>query len=228
MSLTGTNVIVTGGSGELGRAVVEEFVRAGTRVSVPVRTDNTQLPGVAFSARCDLTDESEARSFIESAEKRVGPTDILVCLAGGYTGGSLVEETSDEDILDQFRMNFLTTHHAIKMVLPGMKQRRNGRIVTTAAMPVLIPTGRREAYAVSKGAVATLTRTLGQELKGTGVTCNAIAPSIIATEPNKKSMPDADTSRWVQPAEIAALILFLTSRESGSVSGNIIRIFGGV
>ncbi len=228
MSPTGTNAIVTGGAGELGKAVVEEFVRVGMKVSVPLRTDTTQLPGIAFSARCDLTQESDTHLFVESAEKRVGPTDILVCLAGGYIGGSLVEETSDEEILDQFRMNFLTTHHAVKMVLPGMKQRRNGRIVTTAAMPVLTPTGRREAYAVSKGAVATLTQTLGQELKGTGVTCNAIAPSIIATDPNKKSMPDADVSRWVQPAEIASLILFLTSREAGSVSGNIIRIFGGV
>ncbi len=181
-----------------------------------------------YSAAADLGKEDEARAFFDSAEQTVGPTDMLVCLAGGFVGGSLVEETTDHDLERLFRTNFLTAHHAVKMTLGGMKARKNGRIVTIAAMPVVQPAARREAYTVSKGAVVTMTQTVAQEVRGTGVTCNAIAPSIIRTKANIEGMPNADSSAWVPPEEIASLITFLCSREAASISGNVIKIFAGV
>ncbi len=228
MQLAGNNVVVTGGTGDLGMVVIEAFRSLDAKVSVPVRNSPGAVRGATYAAACDLTAEPAARAFFDSVEQNVGPTDILICLAGGFVGGSLVEETSDDDLEGQFRMNFLTAHHAVKMTLAGMKARKNGRIVTIAAMPVLQPSARREAYAVSKGAVVTMTLTLAQEIRGTGVTCNAIAPSIIRTKANLEGMPKADHSAWVPPEEIAALITFLCSKEAASISGNVIKIFGGV
>jgi NAD(P)-dependent dehydrogenase (short-subunit alcohol dehydrogenase family) len=109
-----------------------------------------------------------------------------------------------------------------------MKARKFGRIVSIAASAALSAGPKRIPYAVSKAGVATLTRDLATELKGTGVTVNAIAPSIILTEANRKAMPRADTSAWVPPEEIASVIEFLCSREARSISGNILMMYGGV
>jgi len=228
MQLAGNNVVVTGGSGALGSIVVEEFQRLGGRISVPVRQGQSSVKGAAFVSPCDLGNEEQARRFFNEAEKHIGPTDVLVCLAGGFVGGSLVEETSEQELENQFRMNFLTTHHAVCMTVGGMKQRKCGRIVTIAAMPAVQPAPRREAYAVSKAAVVTLTQTVSREVHGTGVTCNAIAPSIIKTKANMEGTPAEKTAGWVPPEEIAALITFLCSREAASINGNVIKIFGGV
>jgi len=103
-----------------------------------------------------------------------------------------------------------------------------GRIVNIAAMPALLPAPRRGAYTVSKAGIVTLTEVIHQEVKGSAITVNAIAPSILLTEANRASMPGADTSKWVPLSEVASLILYLCSDEARSVSGNTIRIFGGV
>jgi NAD(P)-dependent dehydrogenase (short-subunit alcohol dehydrogenase family) len=95
-------------------------------------------------------------------------------------------------------------------------------------MAALRPSAGRAPYAVSKGGVVTLTQTLAEELKGTGITANAIAPSIIKTQANSESMPDADSSRWVTPEEIAELMLALCSESGRSVNGACIPVFGGV
>jgi NAD(P)-dependent dehydrogenase (short-subunit alcohol dehydrogenase family) len=103
-----------------------------------------------------------------------------------------------------------------------------GRIVNIAAMPALVPSTKRAAYAVSKRGVAALTELIAEETKATGITCNAIAPSIILTEANVRAMPGADAAKWVKPEEIAKLILFLCSSDARPISGNVIRMFGGV
>jgi len=228
MQLAGDNVVVTGGSGALGSVVVDVFQRLGGRIAVPVRQGQSAVKGAAFVSPCDLGNEEEARHFFTEAERHIGPIDVLVCLAGGFVGGSLVEETTDQELEDQFRINFLTAHHAVRMTVGGMKLRKNGRIVTVAAMPALQPASRREAYAVSKAAVVTLTQTVAKEIHGTGVTCNAIAPSIIKTKANMEGTPLEKTTGWVPPEEIAALIAFLCSKEAASINGNVIKIFGGV
>jgi NAD(P)-dependent dehydrogenase (short-subunit alcohol dehydrogenase family) len=108
-----------------------------------------------------------------------------------------------------------------------MRKQGFGRIVSIAAMPALRPAPGRAAYAVSKGSIVTLTEAIHEEVKGSGITVNAIAPSTLLTEANKASMPDADTTAWVPLSEVVALIHYLCSDEARSVSGNVIRIFGG-
>jgi NAD(P)-dependent dehydrogenase (short-subunit alcohol dehydrogenase family) len=115
-----------------------------------------------------------------------------------------------------------------RAVLPTMRSQELGRIVNIASMHALSPKPNAAAYAVSKRGVVTLTEAIAEETKGSGITANAIAPSLILTEANKKSMPGSDFSRWVTPEEIADTIFFLCSDGARSISGNVIKVFGGV
>jgi NAD(P)-dependent dehydrogenase (short-subunit alcohol dehydrogenase family) len=160
--------------------------------------------------------------------QKFGRIDILINAAGGYSGGSLAEDSQVSEFEAMLKLNFFSALHTIRAILPMMKRQHYGRIVNIAAMPALYPKPRTSAYAVSKKAVIGLTESIAEEVKGSGIIVNAIAPSIILTDPNQKAMPEADFSKWVKPAEIASLVMFLCSEETNSVNGNVIKIFGGL
>ncbi len=232
--MNGRTAIVTGGTGALGSVVVREFVKSGIAVAVPVHPghqspEHTLYPnGTVYFHQADLQKEEDVGNFVRAALSSLGKIDILVNIAGGYAGGKRVEETPLSEWENMLDMNLKSVFLMCRAVLPLMRRERFGRIVNITAMPVVRPAPRRAAYAVSKGGVATLTEAINEEVKGTGVTINAIAPSILLTEGNRTSMPDADTSAWVRPEEVADLISYLCSVNAASVSGNVIRIFGGV
>lgn len=225
--------VVTGGTGALGSAVVQEFITGGIAVAVPVvpghRAPASPLvpgAGVLFHP-ADLRKEEDVALFIRTVASSLGRIDILVNVAGGYAGGKKVEETPLSEWDAMMDLNLKTAFLMCRAVLPLMRKEGFGRIVNIAAMPVVRPAPKRSAYAVSKGGVATLTEAIHEEVKGSGITVNAIAPATLLTEANKASMPNADTSAWVPPSEVASLISFLCSEDARSISGNVIRIFGG-
>ncbi|MEW6511915.1 MAG: SDR family NAD(P)-dependent oxidoreductase [Bacteroidota bacterium] len=229
--------VVTGGLGALGLEVSRRFLSEGARVAIPVRAGAVPvvLPELLrshqerlFLAHADLTSEGDVRAFITSVNVRFGQVDILINAAGGYAGGESVGEVSLETLDHMLSLNLKTAFLMCSVLIPSMRERRFGRIISMAAMPALLPSADRAAYAIAKRGVVTLTETIAVEVKGSGITANAIAPSIIRTESNAASMPNADASRWVPPGDIAALMLFLCSEEAGSISGNTIRVFGGV
>ncbi|MBP1678770.1 MAG: family NAD(P)-dependent oxidoreductase [Bacteroidetes bacterium] len=235
MGVAPLNAIVTGGAGALGVVVVRRFALAGVRVAVPVRHQASGpgpesggvTPGV-LHVGADLSDETAVSTFVGRVERELGPVDILVNLAGGYAGGASLEKVTVGEWDSMLSMNLRTAFLMTRAVVGGMKSRKFGRIVSIAASAALAGGARRIPYAVSKAGVAALTRDLAVELKGTGVTANAIAPSIILTDSNRRSMPTADVSAWVTPEEIASAIEFFCSREARSVSGNILMMYGGV
>jgi NAD(P)-dependent dehydrogenase (short-subunit alcohol dehydrogenase family) len=228
--------VVTGGTGALGRVIVREFVAAGYAAAVPVRAgdqgSSRVLPGATssdlFTGPAELADEREVKAFVDAVLGRFGRIDALVNAAGGYAGGHQVEEIPLEEWASMMATNLTTCFLMSRAVLGEMRRAGGGRIINIAAMPAVLPSTKRGAYAVSKRGVAALTEVIAEETKGTGITCNAIAPSIILTEANARSMPGADTSKWVKPEEIAKLVLFLCSDEARPISGNVIRVFGGV
>jgi NAD(P)-dependent dehydrogenase (short-subunit alcohol dehydrogenase family) len=230
MNFENRTVIVTGGGGALGSVLVRRFLDVGARVAVPHHGKErpAALPAAVFARPADLTDATDVDGFARDAIASFGPIDILVNAAGGYEGGSRIEETSVGEWENMLNLNARTAFLMSRAVLPEMRRNRFGRIISIAAMPALRPAARKGAYAVSKRAVITLTETIAEEVKGSGVTANAIAPGIILTEANRQSMPDADVGRWVTPGEIASVVLFLASEDARSVNGTTLTMFGGI
>jgi NAD(P)-dependent dehydrogenase (short-subunit alcohol dehydrogenase family) len=126
------------------------------------------------------------------------------------------------------KLNFKTAFNFSKNVLKSMIDRNYGRIISIAAMPAIEISAGRFAYSVSKSAVINLMRTIAEECKGFNITANCIVPSIINTEANRKSMPNADYDKWVKPEEIAETILYLLSDDAKSFKGNVIKMYGKI
>lgn len=235
---TDSIVVVTGGTGALGRVITSGFLHAGFRVAVPVFHEVSDLKDLPAEwdrhhsrlllRRVNLSQEEEVVEFLSYVSLTFGPPSIVVNTAGGYAGGNPVESISHNEWTGMLDGNLTSTFHMCKHTLPGMKEHSFGRIVNIAAMPALLPSKNRAAYAVAKRGVVTLTESIAEETKGLGITANAIAPSIMVTPANVKSMPEANVQSWVTPDEVAGLVLYLCSHEARSISGNTIKIFGGV
>ena len=237
MRFQNKTAIVTGGTGALGSVVAEHFAEEGANVAIPYSSEKS-LSAVSQKLRdrsekllmmkCDLTDAAQVQSFVDAVMKRFGSVDFLINTAGGYVGGKLIDDVTLDEWDNIMKLNLRSTFLACRSALRMMRKQNSGRIVNIAAMPALTPSAKRGPYAVSKRGVITLTEAIAEEVKGTGITANAIAPSIILTEANRQSMPNADFSKWVTPEEIARLILYLCSDDARSVSGNVLKIYGGV
>ncbi|MBI4534690.1 MAG: SDR family oxidoreductase, partial [Ignavibacteriae bacterium] len=156
-----------------------------------------------------------------------GQVDFLANTAGGYVGGNEIADVTLEEWESIIKMNLLTTFLVCRAALRDMRRHNFGRIINIAAMPALNPSPKKGPYAVSKSGVITLTETIAAEVKGTGITANAIAPSTILTDANKRSMPNADFRKWVPPEHLADLIMYLCSDSAASINGNVIRVYGG-
>ena len=229
--------IVTGGTGALGRVVSAAFINNGIRVAIPVRRESRNVPlppelagagELLSTAVSDIATDTGAKAFVRGVADRFGTVDILFNAAGGYAGGEAIGEISAATFEEMLSANLRTAFLMCSEVLPLMRAAGRGRIISVAAMAALSPGKSRGAYAIAKRGVVTLTEAIAEEVKGTGITANAIAPGIIVTADNRASMPSADITRWVTPEEIAALALFLCSDDARSVSGNVLKVYGGV
>lgn len=218
-------ILVTGGTGSLGRGVLTELRAANaTVISTAHRPTPAPLEGVEVQV-ADLRDPNEAVPLVERIIARHERIDGLVCLVGGFTGGTFIQ-TDHQTWHEMVELNLNTAVIAARAVLPGMTERGYGRIVTVGSRPAIDPTPNTAAYAAAKAAVVAMTRSLGRELRGTGVTANCILPSTIDTPQNRESMPRADPSRWVTPAEIGRVVTFLVSDAAGVIRGAAIPVYG--
>jgi NAD(P)-dependent dehydrogenase (short-subunit alcohol dehydrogenase family) len=235
----GSHVVVTGGTGALGSAVVAALRAAGAVCHVtnmvaaelekyPHRND----PGVHVTTGLDLADEAAVRRFYAG----LPPLWASIHLAGGFAM-SPVGETSAVDFADQFQMNalsaFLCSAAAIRAIRtrgePGPGGAKGGRIVNVAARPALEPRlgSGMVAYTTAKAAVAALTQAIAQETAEEEIWVNAVAPSILDTPANRAAMPGADFSSWVAPSAVAEVIAFLASPDNRVTRGAVIPLYGG-
>jgi len=237
MTFSGRTAIVTGGTGALGGVCAERLLDRGLNLGIPYTSEKSLLripPKVAaagpkvFTQRTDLSKGGQAGSFVDAVVAQFGSVDYLVHAAGGYLGGNTLDEVTEEQWDDIMDMNLKASFLMCSSVLRVMRRQGFGHIVNIAAMPALESGANKGPYAVSKRGVVSLTQIISDETKGTGITANAIAPSIILTDANRHSMPSADFSRWVTPQEIAEMALYLCSDEAKSISGNVIKMYGGV
>ena len=220
-------IAITGGHGVLGRAVLEAALSDGLEVAIIDRTRGQATPeGVLDLGGVDLTDATAADRTMAAAVERFGRLDALLNIAGGF-----VWQTVDDPApawSRMFALNLSTAVNACRAALPYLKASPDGRIVNVGANGALKAAAGMGAYAASKSGVHRLTESLADELKTTAVTVNAVLPSILDTEQNRKDMPDADPAKWVQPADLARVMLFLASPESRAVTGALIPVTGRV
>lgn len=234
-TLDGQFAIVTGGTGGLGGAVVMALLEAGAHVAVPHHHagDLTKLrthAGIAEDALLegmplDLTDElAVAGSYAALAETH-GGIDILVNVAGGFAGGEPVHTSGWDLWQQQLDINLKTAVVSCQAAIPHMLA-NGGAIVNVSSRTAVQSGAYVAAYGASKRAVLQLTEALAVELRDKRITANAILPSVIDTPANRASNPKADYSRWVQPAEIARVVLFLVGPDARIISGAAIPVYG--
>jgi NAD(P)-dependent dehydrogenase (short-subunit alcohol dehydrogenase family) len=221
------HVVVTGGTGALGAAVVEALIRQGAVCHVPVRDENPGEPTgdrVHLIGSCDLSDESCARSLFEGVPELWASIHV----AGGFAM-STITETSLADFDRMFRVNAVTCFLACREAIRAMRARGGGgRIVNVAARPAVSPAGGMAAYSAAKAAVAALTGALAEEARPDGILVNAVLPSIIDTPDNRRAMPDADHASWPRPEALAEVMLFLASPANTVTSGALVPVYGRV
>lgn len=233
--LAGRPVLVTGGTGGLGRGVVRTFLEAGARVHVPVFSRDELPPfqealgdaadAVEIHGDADLTDPDTAARVVEEVRGRAGePLRVLVHLAGGFAMAPVGD--TDPDTWDRMlAMNATTTFHVARAAFESMKEGGGGRILTVSALPALDRgAAGMSAYGASKAAVLNLTQALAREGVEHGITANSILPSIIDTPGNREAMPDADTGHWLAPDDIGRVLAFLASDHAGIVNGAAIPL----
>jgi NAD(P)-dependent dehydrogenase (short-subunit alcohol dehydrogenase family) len=229
--------IITGGTGALGRAVVENFLVAGAQVAVPYVVDaevpilqkqlGDRFPASAiFLKKTDVGNEAQTAQLVNDVVARWNRIDILVNLVGGFWGGSSIADTTPAQWQAMFDLNLKPTFLCCRAVVPIMKRNKWGRIVSVASRSGLQGAGDYAAYAVSKGAIATFTASLAQEVIEDGVMVNAIAPSTIDTDANRAAMPKAKHENWVKPADIAKTIAYLCSDDCRVTSGAVVPVYG--
>lgn len=213
------NVLVTGAAGTLGRVVARRFHEAGALVT-GVDVVEHDAPWKTLVA--DLVDPNGAAAAVTAA----GAVDILANIAGGFTMGDSVAETSDDTWDFMLNLNARTVLNMCRAAAPGMAARGGGKIVNIGARGALRGAAGMAAYIASKSVVIRLTETLADELKRQGVNVNCILPSIIDTPPNRAAMPDANFAEWVAPEHIAGVVLFLASAAADAIHGAAIPVEG--
>ena len=226
--MQGKVILVTGANGGLGTSVTRAFLEAGATVAGVSRDiKRTDFPHANFAAFTgDLNSSQASTTLVDSVVQHFRKVDALVHLVGGFAGGKSVAETEDDTLEKMFDLNFRSAFYIAKAVLPHMRKSGGGRIVSMGSRAVIdAPTGVG-AYSASKAALVTLIRTIAAENKDAGITANVLLPATIDTPANRTAMPGADTSQWVNPEKLAALIVWLASDAASEVTGAVIPVLG--
>ncbi len=226
--MTGKTALVTGANGGLGTHVTKALLDAGfTVVGLAPRIQQSDFDHpnfVALPASLDSLDA--AKKAVASVIARCGKIDVLAHLVGAFTGGHTVADTDDATWQRMFDANLNSAFHILRAVIPEMRKAGAGRIVAIASRQAEEPAPTLGAYNASKAAVVSLVKTVALENKDAGITANAILPGTMDTPANRKDMPGADVSTWVQPASVASLIVWLASEAGKDVTGSAIPVYG--
>jgi len=221
-------VLVAGGTGALGTAVVRELLDSGFDcaatwiVDAELERGRAEFGDRAHFIRADLTDPGGA----EEAVAAVSDLEAVVDLVGGFASGPLVHETAPEDFERLMRLNLTPAFNLAHAAMPRLRERGGGAFVAVSARPALRPFAGASGYVTSKAAVLAFIQALDADYRSQGLRANAILPSVIDTPANRAAEPDADHSRWVQPAEIAKVVRFLVSDDARVVTGGAIPVYG--
>jgi NAD(P)-dependent dehydrogenase (short-subunit alcohol dehydrogenase family) len=228
-------VLITGGTGALGSATTRRFLEDGHRVAVTCRHQHeTQrlirelgpLQSQLLAVEADVTSETSVEKATAVVRDQLGPIQTLVHLVGAWHGGEPVHEHSLETWARTMDLNLTSAFLCCRAVLPAMREANWGRIVLVSSRTAHQGRVGQVAYAIAKEGVAILSEVIAEECRGTGVTANTIAPSVIDTPANRRTMPHGDVDAWVSPEDAACIIAFLASEEAGQLRGAWLPAYG--
>jgi NAD(P)-dependent dehydrogenase (short-subunit alcohol dehydrogenase family) len=228
-------ILVTGGAGALGSAVVRHLAASGHRV---VGLDNPRAEERQKALRAELgeryvgvlADVSTLAGWEHALDRAasVGPVGGAVLTAGGWSGGAPLVNEAEGTYARMIGSNLDTVHMALRALLPGMIARRRGSVVVIGSRAVERPWSSAGAasYAASKAGAVALAQAAAAEVLEHGVRINAVLPSTIDTPANRAGMPDVDPARWVAAESLARVIAFLLSDDARDISGAVLPVYG--
>ena len=224
----GSVALITGANGGLGIHVTKALLDANfTVVGLAPRiqqSDSNHPNFVALPAALNSLDT--AKKAVASVIARCGKIDVLAHLVGGFAGGQTVAATDDATWQRMFDANLNSAFHILRAVIPEMRKSGGGRIIAVGSRQAVEPAPTIGAYSASKAALVSLMKTVALEDKDAGITANVILPGTMDTPTNRKDMPGANVSQWVQPASVASLILWLAGDAGKDVTGAAIPVYG--
>jgi 3-oxoacyl-[acyl-carrier protein] reductase len=226
-------VLVTGGNRGIGRAIAEEFVAAGYKVAVTVRSG--EGPAGTLSVKADVTDAESLDSAFAEVEAKLGPVEILVANAG-ITRDTLLMRMTDEEFEEVINTNLTGVFRVLRRATKGMIKSRFGRVILIGSVVGLLGSAGQVNYSSAKSALVGMARSITRELGGRGITANVVAPGFIDTdmtaalpeeqqEDYKRRIP---AGRFAQPSEVAKVVTWLASEDAAYISGAVIPVDGGL
>ncbi len=226
--MKGKVVVVTGADGGLGTYVTRAFLDAGaTVVGTSRKIQQSGFDHPNFTALpAEISTREGAQGLVDKVVARFGKLDVLAHTVGGFAGGQSIVDTDDTTYQRMFDLNLNCVFHMLRAAIPLLRNTGNGRIIAIGSRAALEPGAGVGAYSASKAAMVSLIRTVALENKDAGLTANVILPGTIDTPANRKAIPNADVSKWVQPSSIAELVVWLASEAGKDVNGSVIPVYG--
>ncbi len=228
-------VLITGGTGGLGTALVRRLIKNDYRLAVTyLLPDEAETFESQFEVdedqvmltRVDCTNAEAVNRFVEDVANSWGEIHGLASLVGGWAGGRDIEETDDVRFERMLDLNLRSAFYAVRAALPHLKSAGWGRIVLVGSRGAVDFFEAQGAFNIAKAGVAALGRSVATELDGTGVTANVLVPSVIDTPATRRDLPFAEYVNWPTPDEIAAVAEFLLAEESGVMNGALVPVYG--
>ena len=225
-----STIMVTGATGNLGRAVAKAFAENGANLVLigHRREALTSAFGGEDAKRMfapvDLLDQRRIAAAMRFAIERFGRIDVLCNVAGGFSMGAPVHATSDEDWYSMFDVNVRTLLNCVRVVVPHMIDRGGGKIVNVGAASAQKGAANMGAYCAAKSAVIRITESMAAELRDKNINVNCVLPTIIDTPQNRTAMPGTDPARWVAPEDLAKVIVFLASGDARAIHGAAVSV----
>ncbi|MGE5206419.1 MAG: SDR family oxidoreductase [Chlamydiota bacterium] len=228
LTLKGKTALISGASGGLGTRVTRMLLEAGATVAgLAPQIQQSDFDHPSFiPLAAQISSAESAKTAVDAALGKLGKLDILAHLVGGFAGGQRVDETDDATWQRMFDLNLNSAFQLLRAVIPHMRRAKAGRIIAIGSRAAVDPGPGIAAYNASKAALVSLIRTVALENKDAGMTANVILPGTMDTPANRKSDSQADFSKWVQPATVASLIVWLAGDQAKDVTGAVIPVYG--
>jgi|SRR5215470_9650646 len=227
--MQGKVVLVTGADGGLGVHVSQAFLDSGaTVIGTSRKIQQSAFAGPLFTAiPAEISTLETARVLVDQVVSRFGKLDVLAHTVGGFAGGQSVADTDDATFQRMLDVNLNSVFHVVRAAVPALRRTGNGRLIAIGSRAAVDPGAGVGAYSASKAAMVSLIRTVAIENKDAGLRANVLLPGTMDTPTNRKAMPNADFSKWVQPSAVARLMVWLAGDAGRDVNGAVIPVYGG-